>query len=60
VHLDKLNFIDHACFELILNWEKQHQAAGGTLAIDWGQLKARFKQRRRRSQSHPEVSLPTV
>lgn len=60
VHLDKLTFIDHACFELIMNWEKQHQAAGGTLAIDWGQLKARFKQRRRRSQSHHEVSLPTV
>jgi MFS superfamily sulfate permease-like transporter len=60
VHLEKLTFIDHACFELIMNWEKQHQAAGGTLAIDWGVLKARFKQRRRRSQSHHNISVPTT
>ncbi len=59
VHLEKLNFIDHACFELIMNWEKQHEATGGTLSIDWGVLKARFKQRRR-SQSHHGTPEPVA
>jgi MFS superfamily sulfate permease-like transporter len=42
VHFERLSYIDHACLELLLNWEKQHEAVGGTLAIDWGALKARF------------------
>jgi MFS superfamily sulfate permease-like transporter len=43
VDFDQLSFIDHACLDLLLNWEKQHKAAGGTLVIDWESLTARFR-----------------
>lgn len=46
LHIDfeGLTYIDHACLELLINWEKQHQATGGVLVIDWGKLHARFRQ----------------
>lgn len=42
VHLDNLSYIDHACLELLVNWEKKHEASGGTLILDWNHLNARF------------------
>ena len=43
VSFDALTYIDHACFDLLVSWEKQH---GGTLTIDWGALEARFRRPR--------------
>lgn len=43
VHLENLTFIDHACLELFINWEKQHETTGGSLVIDWDSLTARFR-----------------
>ncbi|MEN1679454.1 MAG: SulP family inorganic anion transporter [Planctomycetota bacterium] len=43
VHLEELTYVDHACLELLVNWEKQHEAAGGRLVIDWENLTATFK-----------------
>lgn len=45
LHIDfeGLTYIDHACLELIMNWEKQHRAMGGSLSIDWKSLTFRFK-----------------
>ena len=45
VHLDGLDYIDHACLDLLMNWEKQHEAMGGSLSIDWEGLQARFGNR---------------
>jgi MFS superfamily sulfate permease-like transporter len=42
VHLEDLDYIDHACLDLLMNWEKQHEATGGSLTLDWGELHARF------------------
>ena len=42
IHFEKLTYIDHACLELITNWEKQHAASGGKLVIDWDRLHGRF------------------
>jgi hypothetical protein len=42
VHFERLNYIDHACLDLLVNWEKQHQATGGGLVIDWDSLAAKF------------------
>jgi MFS superfamily sulfate permease-like transporter len=47
VHFEHLNYIDHACLDLLMNWEKQHAATGGSLVIDWDSLAARFHQPRR-------------
>ncbi len=46
VHLDKLDYIDHACFDLLANWEKQHETTNGSLTIEWDELSRKFHQRR--------------
>jgi MFS superfamily sulfate permease-like transporter len=43
VHFEELSYIDHACLDLLTNWEKQHEAQGGILVIDWDGLHARFR-----------------
>lgn len=35
VHFEELRSIDHACLNLFTEWEKQHQATGGKLVVDW-------------------------
>jgi MFS superfamily sulfate permease-like transporter len=42
VHFENLSYIDHACLELLMTWEKQHEALGGSLVIDWDTLHAKF------------------
>jgi MFS superfamily sulfate permease-like transporter len=51
VHFEHLDYIDHACLDLLMNWEKQHAATGGSLVIDWESLHARFHQPRRNGAS---------
>jgi MFS superfamily sulfate permease-like transporter len=41
--LEHLDYIDHACLDLLMNWAKQHESSGGRLVIDWGQLHGRFR-----------------
>jgi ABC-type transporter Mla MlaB component len=43
VDLEQLHYIDHACFDLMMNWAKQHEKSGGTLVIDWNSLQAQFR-----------------
>lgn len=42
VDFERLNYIDHACLDLLLNWAKQHEGTGGTLTLDWESLHANF------------------
>ncbi len=42
VDFEHLNYIDHACLDLLMTWAKQHEATGGRLVIDWKSLHARF------------------
>lgn len=44
VRLERLNYIDDACLDLLMNWARQHEATGGRLIIDWDCLSACFKQ----------------
>jgi MFS superfamily sulfate permease-like transporter len=44
VHLENLTYIDHACLDLLMNWEKEHTAMGGSLVIDWDSVTAKFHQ----------------
>ena len=43
VHFENMSYIDHACLELLMTWEKQHEAVGGSLTIDWDTLHAKFR-----------------
>lgn len=49
VDLEHLDYIDHACMTLLMNWAKQHEASGGQLIIDWGSLHARFTRSHRKN-----------
>jgi MFS superfamily sulfate permease-like transporter len=52
VRFDELTFIDHACLDYLMNWQRRHEAAGGRLVIDWDNLMARFRPRRRDGARH--------
>jgi MFS superfamily sulfate permease-like transporter len=43
VEFEHLNYIDHACLDLLMNWAKQHESTGGRLVIDWDSLHANFR-----------------
>lgn len=45
LHVDftELDYIDHACLDLLMNWAKQHEITGGKLVLDWESLHARFR-----------------
>jgi MFS superfamily sulfate permease-like transporter len=43
VHLDRLQFVDHAILQLLITFQRQYEAGGGTLYIDWDRLHAHFK-----------------
>ena len=45
VHIDELDYIDHACLDLLGSWEKQHKATGGKLTIDWPALEGKYHAR---------------
>ncbi|MBK9078928.1 MAG: SulP family inorganic anion transporter [Hyphomicrobium sp.] len=45
VHLGELDYVDHACLDLLTNWEKQHMATGGTLTMDWETLEGKYHER---------------
>lgn len=43
IHLERLQFIDHACLELLMTFQRQYEATGGTVFLDWDQLVAHFR-----------------
>lgn len=43
VYIHELTFIDHACLDLLVNWERRFQASGGELVIDWDTLHDVFR-----------------
>jgi MFS superfamily sulfate permease-like transporter len=45
--LEHLEYVDHACLDLLMSWARQHESAGGRLVIDWGQLHGRFRGEKR-------------
>lgn len=57
-HLDGLDYIDHACLDLLMSWDKQHQSTGGSLVIDWDTLGSVFKDRRQRPR--PDTTTATT
>lgn len=53
VSLKELTYVDHACLEQFINWEKQHAATGGRLVIDWDGLTATFRDEGKRLRADP-------
>ena len=42
VQFDDLEYIDHACIELINGWQKQYQLTGGKVTIEWDSLISKY------------------
>lgn len=57
VDFERLNHIDHACLDLLMNWAKQHEGTGGTLVIDWESLHANFHNTPTQNQRAREKSV---
>ena len=51
VSLEDLDYIDHACLDLLMSWAKQHESTGGRMVIDWDTLHANFRREARRQRS---------
>ncbi len=45
VHIVSLDYIDHACLDLLTNWDKQHKGTGGKLTIEWDNLAQKYHDR---------------
>ncbi len=41
VRIDELNYIDHACLELLMERAEEHRKQNGELIIDWGDFQTR-------------------
>jgi ABC-type transporter Mla MlaB component len=41
VHVDftSLRHIDHACLNLLQNWQQQHEANNGKVVVDWDKIR---------------------
>jgi MFS superfamily sulfate permease-like transporter len=59
VDFERLEFIDHACLDLLMSWAKRHENTGGSLVLDWDSLHASFGRGRgkRRRERHTLVSM---
>ena len=57
LHLEKLDYIDHACLEMLSSWEKLHQSTGGSLIVEWSELVERYG---RRAQDPSKTEIPAL
>jgi len=55
IHVEKLDYIDHACLEMLSSWEKLHQSTGGALIVEWSELVERYG---RRSEDPSKTAIP--
>lgn len=52
IQFQHLDYIDHACLDLLMSWAKQHESSGGELSIDWDGMHAKFRQRKAKGVLH--------
>jgi MFS superfamily sulfate permease-like transporter len=41
IHLESVDYVDHACFELLADWRKQYESGVGSVVLEWDALQAR-------------------
>jgi MFS superfamily sulfate permease-like transporter len=59
VDMTHLDYIDHACLDLLMTWARQHTATGGKLVMDWDSMHAKFRQESKK-QAAPEPLRQTA
>ena len=58
VDLEEVEYIDHACFELLMNWAEAHVEDGGSLVMDWSRLHGAFQSEAKSSDGPEKGDLP--
>ena len=38
VHIDQLEYMDHACIELLAEWKNEYNLRGGEVIVEWDDL----------------------
>lgn len=60
-HFGELDYIDHACLDLLANWETQHRSTGGALVMEWDELSQKYHQRHQCQRARQSASgMPEV
>ncbi len=59
IHTGRLNYIDHACIELLGSWADQMKSVGGELVVEWDILEKRFKGETASNEKNQSASLPS-
>lgn len=57
VDLEEVDYIDHACFELLMNWAEAHVEEGGSLVMDWSRLHGAFQSDAKTPEAESQVPL---
>lgn len=57
VHLKDLLHIDHACLELLGDWERRHAQTGGALVMEWQELRS-FNRTQREQLADRSLATP--
>jgi MFS superfamily sulfate permease-like transporter len=57
LHVEKLDYIDHACLEMLSSWEKLHASTGGKLIVEWSDLVERYG---RRAEDPAKTEIPNL
>ena len=60
VHFPGVNHVDHACFDALASWEKQHMAGGGRVFLNWSEVEflGQRPNKDRRAQENDEPTPP--
>jgi MFS superfamily sulfate permease-like transporter len=58
VEFEHLDYIDHACLDLLMTWARQHEATGGKLVIDWESLHGTIRRERSDSSRRRDFQSP--
>jgi len=45
LHFDRLTYIDHACMDLLANWDRQNREKGSQLVVEWDDLATRYREK---------------
>lgn len=56
VDATQLDYIDHACIELMHSWAKRHESTGGRVTADWAELRSLSTEMRRTTPLAPAVA----
>lgn len=46
VHIADLDYIDHACLDLLASWDRQYSGTGGSVVVEWDELSSKYHARR--------------